>query len=134
MMRRSSPHHYSRDLSASKRKIAPTSLLPELRGTFAARELLENLWQTTSLKAVVCAIRFAIDSQAYRSPKASAIADRAGLPLARRLLHGSWLSVVISLLLPVTLCGFAHRPRRQNILWKMWDATNVSTRRESGYD
>jgi hypothetical protein len=57
----------SRDLSASKRKIAPTSLLPELRGTFAARELLENLWQTTSLKAVVCAIRFAIDSQAYRS-------------------------------------------------------------------
>jgi hypothetical protein len=54
----------SRDLSASKRKIAPTSLLPELRGTFAARELLENLWQTTGLKAVVFAIRFAIDSQA----------------------------------------------------------------------
>ena len=42
--------------------------------------------------------------------KASAIADRAGSPLARRPLHGSWLSAVISLLLPVTLCGFAHLP------------------------
>src|SRR3984893_8809386 len=27
-------HYYSRDPSASRRKIAPTSLLPELRGTF----------------------------------------------------------------------------------------------------
>jgi hypothetical protein len=94
-------------VSTRKPKLVPASLVPwrpradclaQLVGTLAARGPLENSWPTTSLKAVVCAVRFAIESQAYRSPKASVIADRAGLPLARRRLHGSWLSVMISLL------------------------------------